>query len=315
MATNSLYPLKLTPALHTKIWGGHRLKTLMGKPLPTAEPYGESWELHDSAKVANGWLRGKRLGDLAREYGAELLGSGNNPNDGFPLLAKLIDATAWLSIQVHPNDEQARSLEGEPRGKTEAWVVLHAEAGAQLVIGLRDGTTSAELAEAIRCNRLEEFLVYVNVNPGDVLFIPANTIHALGPGLLIYEIQQASDVTYRLYDWGRLGLDGQPRALHIDKGVQVANLESLPQVQKPKDDLLIDCEYFRTWRYELDGGALAIETEGRFQSLTCIAGRCLVEVPGQDAIELSLGETCLIPACFDRFYVRGAGTILRSSQR
>ena len=124
-----------------------------------------------------------------------------------------------------------RTLEGEPRGKTEAWVILHAEPGAQLVIGLRMGTSREMMAEAIQRNRLEALLVYAEVKTGDVLYIPANTIHALGPGILIYEIQQASDVTYRLYDWGRLGLDGQPRELHIDKGVQVANLESLPHVR------------------------------------------------------------------------------------
>lgn len=315
MSANALYPLKLRPALHTKIWGGRRLNTLMGKPLPGSEPCGESWELHDTATVANGPMRGVHVGDLARTFGAELLGSGNNPEDGFPLLAKLIDASEWLSIQAHPNDEQAQQLEGDPRGKSEAWVVLHAEAGAQLVIGLRRGTSREEMAEAIRQNRLEELLVYVEVKAGDALFIPANTIHALGPGLLIYEIQQASDVTYRLYDWGRLGLDGQPRELHIDKGVQVANLDSLPRVVQPEGDLLVDCAYFRTWRHVLTGRGLAIETQGRFQSLTCIAGKCVVEVAAHEAIELSLGETGLIPACFDIFRIRGAGTILRSSQR
>jgi mannose-6-phosphate isomerase len=315
LATNALYPLKLSPSLHKKVWGGRRLETKMRKRLPTAEPYGESWELHNSSMIANGPLRGTCLGDLARDYGAKILGSGNDPAYGFPLLAKLIDATEWLSIQVHPNDEQARILEGEPRGKTEAWVVLHAEAGAQLVIGLRHGTTSAEMAEAIKRHRLEELLVYATVKAGDVLQIPANTIHALGPGLVIYEIQQASDVTYRLYDWGRLGLDGQPRELHIDKGVHVANLESLPRVLQPESDRLVDGEYFRTWRHNLTGRALVIETGGRFQTLTCIAGRCQAEAPGQAAIDLSLGETGLIPACFDRFQIRGAGAILRSSQR
>lgn len=315
MATDALYPLKLRPALHTKIWGGRRLNTLMGKSLPRSEPYGESWELHDTATVANGPLRGICLGDLAREYGAELLGSGNKPEDGFPLLAKLIDAAEWLSIQVHPNDEQAQDLEGDPRGKSEAWVVLHAEKGAQLVIGLRTGTTREDMAEAIRRHRLEELLVFVDVKAGDVLFIPANTIHALGPGLLIYEIQQSSDVTYRLYDWGRLGLDGQPRELHIDRGVQVANLESLPRVRQPEGDLLVDSEYFRAWRHNLTERGLAIESEGRFQALTCIAGNCLVEAAGHEAIALSLGETGLIPACLDTFHIRGAGTILRSSQR
>ncbi len=314
MTTSALYPFKLDPALHVKVWGGRRLAAMMRKSLPTAEPYGESWELHDTAVVANGPLQGNRLGDLARQYGADLLGASNDPAEGFPLLAKLIDAADWLSIQVHPNDEQAQALESEPRGKTEAWVILHAEPGAQLVIGLRMGTSREMMAEAIQRNRLETLLVYVEVKTGDVLYIPANTIHALGPGILIYEIQQASDVTYRLYDWGRLGLDGQPRELHIDKGLQVANLESLPRVRQPKNELLVDGEYFRAWRHELAGKTFNIETGGRFQSLTCIAGSAQVAVNGHDEISLNKGETGLIPACIPAFVMRGKGTVLRSCQ-
>jgi len=314
MIKSELYPLKLRPALHVKVWGGRRLAEMMGKRLPTAEPYGESWELHDTALIANGPLRGATLGDLARDYGADLLGAGNDPAAGFPLLAKLIDASDWLSIQVHPNDEQAGALEREPRGKTEAWVILHAEPGAQLVIGLQPGTTREQMAEAIKRNQLEAHLVYVDVCTGDVLYIPANTIHALGPGLLIYEIQQASDVTYRLYDWGRLGLDGQPRELHIEKGVQVAELASLPRVRQPQNELLVDGEYFRTWLHELDEKALNIETEGRFQALTCIAGNAQVASAEKDGISLSIGETGLIPACVSAYVMSGSGSVLRSCQ-
>ena len=311
---SELYPLKLRPALHVKVWGGRRLADMMGKRLPTAEPYGESWELHDTSVITNGPLRGNSLGDLARQYGADLLGAGNDPAAGFPLLAKLIDAFDWLSIQVHPNDEQAGALEREPRGKTEAWVILHAEPGAQLVIGLQPGTTREQLAEAIRRQQLEALLVYAEVATGDVLYIPANTVHALGPGLLIYEIQQSSDVTYRLYDWGRLGLDGQPRELHIDKGVQVADLMSLPRLRQPENELLVDGEYFRSWRHELAGEALSIETEGRFQTLTCIAGGVQVTSAEHDAINLGKGETGLIPACVPSFVLRGSGVVLRSGQ-
>lgn len=314
MKMSELYPLKLRPALHVKVWGGRRLAGMMGKRLPTAEPYGESWELHDTSVITNGPLRGNSLGNLARQYGADLLGVGNDPAAGFPLLAKLIDASDWLSIQVHPNDEQAGALEREPRGKTEAWVVLHAEPGAQLVIGLQPGTTRVQMAEAIRRNRLEALLVYANVATGDVLYIPANTIHALGPGLLIYEIQQSSDITYRLYDWGRLGLDGQPRELHIEKGAQVAELASLPRVRRVDNELLVDGEYFRTWRHELAGKAIRIKTEGRFQALTCIAGSVHVATAENDGISLGKGETGLIPACAPPFVLRGSGAVLRSCQ-
>ena len=315
MTASMLYPLKLCPRLLVKVWGGRRLADMMHKRLPTAEPYGESWELHDSAIVVNGPLQGSSLGALAREYGADLLGCGNDPAAGIPLLAKFIDAADWLSIQVHPNDDQARKLEGEPRGKTEAWVVLHADKGAQLVIGLQPGTSRKQMAEAISAKRLEARLAFAEVETGDVLYIPANTIHALGPGLLIYEIQQSSDITYRLYDWSRPGLDGQPRALHIDKGVKVADLGPLPRIQQPTEDLIVNGEYFRTWRHHIAGGTLEIETSNRFQSLTCIDGSLRVEADDHAAISLDKGETGLMPANISSFAIRGHGAMLRSCQR
>ncbi len=316
-----LYPLKLQSALHVKVWGGRKLATELGKPLPTEQPYGESWELHDTCLVTNGALRGANLGELTRQFGADLVGAGNDPADGMPLLAKFIDAGEWLSIQVHPNDAQAKALEGEPRGKTEAWVVLDADPGARLVIGLKPGASTEQLTNAIQRNRLEELLVYAEVKPGDLLYIPANTVHALGPGILVYEIQQSSDTTYRLYDWGRLGLDGQPRDLHIEKGVQVANLESLPQVRQPGGDLLVDGEFFRAWRHSLEKGALELSTPGRFQALSCIEGELRIEATGAtggseaDAIVLDKGQTGLIPACIASFSISGSGTLLRSAQR
>ncbi|MCY3833494.1 MAG: class I mannose-6-phosphate isomerase [Chloroflexi bacterium] len=313
MTARALYPLKLRPALRVKVWGGRRLEQLMRKRLPTAEPYGESWELHDSAMVVNGPLQGASLGELARRFGAELLGCAPNPDAGVPLLAKLIDATDWLSIQAHPNDEQAQALEGEARGKTEAWVVLHADEGARLVIGLQPGTTRDQMAEAIGRNQLEALLIFAEVATGDVLQIPANTVHALGPGLLIYEIQQASDTTYRLYDWGRVDLDGQPRELHIEKGLRVANLASLPRIERPDTDLLVESEYFRAWRHELAGGALDIPTYGRFQSLTCIAGEARVSAASGE-ITLETGESGMVPACIPAFAIGGQGVVLRACQ-
>ncbi len=311
----SLYPLKLQPTLHVKVWGGQKLAERLNKSLPTQEPYGESWELHGSASVLNGSLRGRNLAELTREFGEDLVGKGNDPDHGFPLLAKFIDANDWLSIQTHPNDVQARALENEPRGKTEAWVVLQADEGAQLVIGMQPGTSREQMSEAIGQNRLENLLVYAEVKAGDVLYIPANTVHALGPGILIYEIQQSSDITYRLYDWGRLGLDGQPRELHIEKGIQVCNLHALPQVEQPVGDLLIDGEYFRTWRHEHEKDQLTIASEGRFQALTCIAGNLLAEAAGHPPIELAVGETGLIPACLNAFSLAGSGVVIRSCQR
>ncbi len=312
MTYPSLYPLKLAPALHSKVWGGRKLATQLGKSLPTPEPYGESWELHDSCMVVNGRLRERSLRELLEAYGESLVGAGHDSAAGFPLLAKFIDARDWLSIQVHPDDNQARELEGEPRGKTEAWLVLATEPGAQLVIGVQPGTDRAQLAKSIRDGHLEALLVYADVQAGDVLYLPSGTIHALGPGILIYEIQQASDTTYRLYDWGRLGLDGQPRELHIEKGLRVANLESLPQVTHPQGELLVDGSYFRAWRHRLNGESLSLRTDGCFQALTCIAGEAHVHAPGQDSMRLRKGETGLVPACADSFTLQGSGNLIRA---
>ena len=309
MSDLALYPLKLKPTLHVKVWGGSRLNTLLNKPLPTDEPYGESWELHDTSTVANGPLCGTSLGELTESFGAALIGRGYDPKDGFPLLAKFIDADQWLSIQVHPNDEQALDLEGEPRGKTEAWIIVHADIGSRLVIGLESGASRELVAQAIREGRLEDYVRYAAVNKGDVLYIPANTVHALGPGLLVYEIQQSSDTTYRLYDWGRTGLDGTPRELHIDKGMQVANLEHAPNVTRPESDRIVDGDYFMTWRHQLKNDELNFNTRGCFQALTCLEGKIRATASGHEPLDLAKGETGLIPACFDDFVLSGLGTV------
>ncbi len=317
MSTPALYPLLLQPSLHVKVWGGRRLATYLHKSLPTDEPYGESWELHDTAIVENGALAGQTLGDVLKCYGVKLVGEGNNPDEGFPLLAKLLDASDWLSVQVHPNDEQARRLEGDPRGKTEAWVILVAEPDAKLVIGVKTGTTREQLAQAIRDGYLEDLLVFADVKAGDVVYLAANTIHAIGPGLLIYEIQQSSDVTYRLYDWNRLGLDGEPRELHIEKGTQVSNVETLPpitHIDTAQDQVIIvDGEYFRTARHRLNGAPQHVQTQGCFHALTCIEGE--VSLTADDtAINLSIGRTALVPAVLTSYTLNGTGVVLRSWQ-
>src|SRR5690606_1721515 len=178
-------------------------------------------------------------------YGTALCGQNNDPVLGMPLLAKFLDAADWLSVQVHPDDAQAQQYDGEPRGKTEAWYVVSAEPGAKLVIGVRPGTPHEEIAQAIRSNTLEELLVYAEVKAGDVLYVAAGTIHALGPGILVYEIQQSSDLTYRLYDWGRMGLDGKPRQLHIEKGIAVSNTSSLPTINHTGGDESAEVEIVR----------------------------------------------------------------------
>lgn len=319
----TLYPLLLNPSLHVKVWGGRQLETVLYKPLPTDEPYGEAWEMHETATVANGSLEGRTLSEVLAEYGHDLIGPDSDPAQGLPLLAKLLDASDWLSVQVHPNDEQARELEGEPRGKTEAWYILAAEPGARLVIGVKPGTTREQMAQAIRDNTLGERLVYADAAPGDVLFIRAGTIHAVGAGILIYEIQQSSDTTYRLYDWGRLGLDGKPRAMHIDKGAQVANLDALPEMLHTGDAKapvveIVKSEYFTTLLYQLNadnGTQMNLETKNcRFHILTCIAGEAAVGTPNFDAVTMRTGQTVLIPANLGAYHLTGTARVLCSFQ-
>lgn len=317
MTEPALYPILLKPALHTRVWGGRRLETVMGKTLPDDQPYGESWEMHDTSVVANGGYAGKTVAETLTIMGEALAGAGNPVNQGMPLLAKILDASDWLSVQVHPNDAQASALEGEPRGKTEAWIVLDADPGARIVIGVAPGTTREALAAAIADHTLEALLVYQEVVVGDVLNVAANTVHALGPGLLIYEIQQSSDVTYRLYDWGRMGLDGKPRALHVEKGLQVAETRFTPAVSHPNegDDYveLVRSDYFITAQVRLHGDPASFATDGRFQIITCVEGEGVVRAGG-GSVAFSLGQTLLIPAACPSFTLRGQGRVLISHQ-
>jgi mannose-6-phosphate isomerase len=305
----------MQPVFHTRVWGGRRLETIMHKTLPDAQPYGESWEMHDTTPVANGPFAGQTIGALVRQYGAEIIGPDSNPDEGMPLLVKILDANDWLSVQVHPDDAQAKRLESDPRGKTEAWIVLSADAGARLVIGLRPGTTREAAAEAIKEGNLESMLVSAEVQTGDVLYIAANTIHALGPGLLIYEIQQSSDITYRMYDWNRLGLDGKPRPLHVDKALDVSSFGSLPTIHHTMvaDGELLSGPYFVTWQHKIHGTPVSLPTNGHFHTLTCIEGSVTVEANGHTET-LSTGQTALIPAAVDSFTLSGGGRVLRSFQ-
>jgi mannose-6-phosphate isomerase len=317
----TLYPLLLEPAMHVKVWGGDRLHTLLNKPKPTDEPYGESWEMHDTAVVLNGELAGQTVRDVLKAWGQDLCGLDYKPRDGMPLLVKFLDAHDWLSVQVHPNDVQAAQLEGEPRGKTEAWYVVAAEPNSKLVIGVTPGTEKDVLANAVRENTLEDLLVYANVTAGDVLFVAAGTIHALGPGLLIYEIQQSSDTTYRFYDWGRLDLNGSPRPLHIEKSLAVSNLDTLPDIQHTagSDNAVVEIvssEYFQTVLHQMGAGKptqVGLYTFGSFHTLTCIDGSLTVTA-NEVAITLNKGQTALLPAALGEYVMKTGDTarVLRS---
>lgn len=314
-----LYPLLLRPALHVKVWGGRKLADVLGKTLPTDDPYGESWELHDSVTVANGPLAGRTIAELVALYGEDLIGPGGNTAHGFPLLAKFLDARDWLSVQVHPNDAQAQAFGDGERGKTEAWYVVEAEPGATLVMGVTPGLTREAIAEAIANRTLENLLVHAPVQAGDVLLIKTGTIHALGPGLLIYEIQQSSDITYRFYDWGRMGLDGRPRELHIDKSLEVSNLDGLPDIVHTtgREDTvlpLVESQFFETQLLQLRAGDMlrfGRDERRGFDALTCIEGEAIIS-SGDDTLTLTLGQTALIPAAVRDYSLHGRARVLRS---
>lgn len=309
-----LYPFKMQPVMHARVWGGRRLAEVLHKALPDDQPYGESWEVHDTSLIANGPHAQRTLGSLIAELGAAVIGAHNPPEEGMPLLLKFLDAQQWLSIQVHPDDALARELEGDPRGKNEAWIILHADEGAQLIAGMQPGSTPKQLADAIARGTLEQHMVYYTPQIGDVLYVEAGTIHALGPGLLVYEIQQSSDITYRLYDWNRLGIDGQPRPLHIDKGLKVSRIESQLRPAQPHDSTLLETPYFVVRRHALSSQQpQTVATHGYFHILTCVEGHASVSANDVETA-MQHGETVLIPAGLVQFTLAGQGVVLHSHQ-
>jgi mannose-6-phosphate isomerase len=227
-----LYPLIFDPALHARPWGGHQLADRLGKDLPPGPPIGESWEIFWKNRVANGEYEGKTLGDVIKLYPQEMAGKAT-AGEEFPLLVKYLDAQEWLSVQVHPDDVLAGKLEGEPRGKTECWYVIQAAPGAKIAYGLSEKFDAKSLRAAIDAGRSKEMMQYVEVQAGDFVFVPAGTMHALGPGVLVYELQQTSDTTYRVYDWDRMGLDGNPRELHLDKALACTHFDVKPAAKVP----------------------------------------------------------------------------------
>lgn len=217
MADMKLYPLLFNQVLLEKVWGGHSIhQWKFGEKTPGS--IGESWEIHTHNIISNGVFAGKTLQEVIDAYPLEL--TGRSEAIEFPLLVKILDAQEWLSVQVHPDDALALELEGEPRGKTECWFILSAQDDAKIQYDLKNGISIQDYADSIEQDKPTEHLQFMNVKSGDVIFVPAGTVHAIGPGILLYELQQTSDTTYRLYDWDRPGLDGKSRELHIEKGLK-----------------------------------------------------------------------------------------------
>ncbi|MGV3756604.1 MAG: type I phosphomannose isomerase catalytic subunit [Verrucomicrobiota bacterium] len=212
-----LYPLTFQPIFKERVWGGRRLAELYGKQLPPTVPIGESWEITDRPEgvsvITNGPLAGKDLHWLMEHHAAELLGPAKSPHGRFPLLVKLLDAQDDLSLQVHPPADKAAALGGE--AKTEMWYVTHATPTAQIYVGLKKGVTRAEFERKVKDGTVADCFHRHTVKAGDAMFLPSGRVHALGAGSVLFEIQQNSDTTYRVFDWNRVGLDGKPRDLHL----------------------------------------------------------------------------------------------------
>ncbi len=306
-----LYPFKFHPIPVTRVWGGRTLADL-DKPLPPGDtPVGESWEISDRDEaqsiVANGPLKDRTLHDLVTRYGPSLLGTRAGTGTGtmrFPLLVKLLDARQRLSLQVHPPAAVAPRLNGEP--KTEMWYILEADPSAHLIAGLEPGITRDRFEAAIRNETLEQCVHRFPVKSGDAIFIPSGRLHAIDAGLLIVEIQQNSDTTYRVYDWGRVGLDGQPRELHLSESLQSIDFDDTrPGLAEPvvcpaganRAELLVECEHFRVSRLQL-AEPWPDTCDGSSFQVVCGIGHEPVQVVTAQGHEESVrrGEFILLPA-------------------
>lgn len=305
-------PLPLVPKLTTAIWGGDALVRRYHKHGDAAARWGESWECWDENVVASGPFAGVSIAALRERLGNELVGP-LDPHRRFPLLTKIIDANGALSVQVHPDDAYAQRVEGEPFGKTECWYVLDARSGAELVLGWNRAMTRAEYERRVADGTLAEVLRRVPVHAGDAFYLPAGTLHAIGPGIQLFEVQQASDLTYRIFDWNRLGADGKPRPLHVSKAADVLEYRAtLPsavrQLRIANGDssrtLCVVDVHFALERLEFGPTAVAIESDGR--ALAILATDAPVALESGDGVTLEPWQTALVPAAAEQIVVRSA---------
>ena len=318
----TLYPLRLKPILQEYLWGGRRLGSLLGKPIGEGATYAESWEVVDhpdgQSIVENGPLAGKALGELSQEFPTELYGDGPAP-ERFPLLFKYLDAQKTLSVQVHPNDAQGAQLSPPDLGKTEAWLVIAAEPGSKIYAGLHEGVDRTALAAAIDAGECDRCLHAFEPQTGDCVFIPAGTVHAIGAGLVIAEIQQASNTTYRLFDWNRVGADGQPRPLHVEESLAVTDFARgpvSPQIPTPQPNgwqRLVECDKFVFDRrhFTSEDTTTALAPTDSFRLLSVTEGTVRVTAKGFDE-NLDRGETLLLPAACNaaNIVAEGEATLL-----
>ena len=306
-----LYPLTFQPIFKERVWGGRSLEKLYQKPLPPGVPIGESWEITDRPEgvsvIANGPLAGKDLRWLMQQHREELLGAKPAATARFPLLIKILDAQEKLSVQVHPPASVAAQLGGEP--KTEMWYITHATPEAELFVGLKNGVTRPEFEKKIQDGTVADCIQRLPVKEGDAMFLPSGRVHAIGAGNVIFEIQQNSDTTYRVFDWNRTGLDGKPRELHIPQSLAsidfndfqprlITSLMSRNPVLAVR--YLVEDPLFRVDACRVKRGQrFHLRCEGNLQILGLLRGRLNV-THGDQQLNLSAGHFVLLPAALER---------------
>jgi len=320
---DSLYPLRFGEIFKEKIWGGRNLADLFNKRLPPGALIGESWEVSDreddQSVVAEGPLNGVTLHELVTRFGDRLVGNCTLAKGRFPLLFKILDAHTTLSVQVHPTDELALEYDEADPGKTEMWYVLAAEEGAKIMLGLQPGIGKEQFQQAIHTGAFERCLNYFDPKAGDAFFLPAGSVHALGAGIVLVEIQENSDLTYRVYDWGRVGADGEPRELHLEKAMRATNFErpSVPPASGVKltdgqnrRTVLTACSYFATEVLEVSGAHTVKGTGNTFTILFFERGNARLVWEGGE-LALSTGQSVLVPAEVGAWSVEGKSRFLK----
>ena len=301
-----LYPFTFQPIFKERVWGGREIERLYGKKLPPGAPIGESWEISDrpgdASVIANGPLAGKNLRWLMENHAAEMLGGAKSATGNrFPLLCKILDARDKLSLQVHPPAKKAAELGGEP--KTEMWFIADAAPGAELYVGLKRGVTRTEFERKIRDGSVAECFHRLPVKPGDSMFLPSGRVHAIGAGLVIFEIQQNSDTTYRVFDWNRVGLDGRPRELHVAESLASIDFGDFepPLIQSRfaggdvKSRPLVTDPLFNVEALEAKAGAGLNLKPLKLQIIAAVRGQLEIK-SGSVSVDLAAGQFCLVPA-------------------
>jgi len=313
-----IYPLQFKPILKERIWGGEKLKTVLNKPI-ISDRTGESWEIStidgDVSIVSNGPLAGKSLLDLIDSSPEEILGTEVYKRFGkqFPLLFKYLDAREDLSIQVHPNDELAKKRHNS-FGKTEMWYIMQADENARIIVGFKEKSNANEYLENLKNKTLLSILDDIKVKAGDVFFLETGTVHAIGAGLVVAEIQQTSDITYRLYDFDRVDAQGNKRELHLDLALEAINYNTVETRKKydtalNKINLVVDCPYFTTNFIPLEGKISIHKTGNSFTVFMCVEGNFEMEF-GDTKFQYTKGDTILIPAALKTFIINGKASVL-----